>query len=287
MVVWNLLFSSVLLPLLAIVLLWRRPRQPIAGWIATFVMAGGLAGFSFFAAPWGWFGIPLRFAILALFLLATAYSLARRRDGAEESPVRMLAKGLIGLLFGGVAFGVVKAYEVPPNPLNLSLPVRSGNFLVLHGGSAAPANIHFQEEKTRYSVDLVKLNQYGMRASGIYPKDPREFAMFGVPVFAPCDGVVVAVVDRFDDASIDPKYPLGNMVATRCGTAIVFLGQLQRGSVAVREGTKVTPAVQIARAGNSGASAEPHLHVHAERDGQPVPITFDGRWLVRNATVRR
>ena len=39
--------------------------------------------------------------------------------------------------------------------------------------------------------------------------------------------------------------------------------------------------------GNSGLTTEPHLHVHAERDNVAAPITFDGRWLVRNAIVRR
>jgi murein DD-endopeptidase MepM/ murein hydrolase activator NlpD len=47
----------------------------------------------------------------------------------------------------------------------------------------------------------------------------------------------------------------------------------------------------IGLVGNSGNSNEPHLHVHAQRpaaggheplSGDPLPIRFNGRYLVRN-----
>ena len=50
----------------------------------------------------------------------------------------------------------------------------------------------------------------------------------------------------------------------------------------------------IGLVGNSGNSHEPHLHVHAQRpaaageepfSGDPLPMRFDGRYLVRNDRV--
>jgi len=33
-------------------------------------------------------------------------------------------------------------------------------------------------------------------------------------------------------------------------------------------------------------TTEPHLHIHAERNGAGVGILFHGRWLVRNSVIR-
>jgi murein DD-endopeptidase MepM/ murein hydrolase activator NlpD len=83
----------------------------------------------------------------------------------------------------------------------------------------------------------------------------------------------------------DEKNVAGNHVVVRCGDADVWLAHLRRGTVAVRSGASVTRGALLGRAGNSGNTTEPHLHVHAERGGRAVPVRFDGRWLVRNATV--
>ena len=107
---------------------------------------------------------------------------------------------------------------------------------------------------------------------------------------SPCDGTVLAATDAFPDAariSLDEKNPLGNHVTLRCGDADVTLAHLQRGSVAVRAGSPITRGTPLGRVGNSGTSTEPHLQIHAERNGAGVPLRFDGRWLVRNAIIRK
>lgn len=43
---------------------------------------------------------------------------------------------------------------------------------------------------------------------------------------------------------------------------------------------------QVGAVGNSGNTTEPHLHIHAEKDEEGIPIRFDGRFLVRNNLVR-
>ncbi|WP_260412143.1 M23 family metallopeptidase [Alkalihalobacillus sp. TS-13] len=42
---------------------------------------------------------------------------------------------------------------------------------------------------------------------------------------------------------------------------------------------------EIGLVGNSGNTSEPHIHIHAGKDGKGVPIRFNGRFLVRNSLV--
>lgn len=287
-----LFLSTILLPLITIALLWRRPRRPASGWIATLVLASGVTGFSVLAAPWGFFGVPLRLVLATLFAIAVLMSLRRPipDDQLEESPVRHLVKILIGLFFGGVAIGVIRAHAVPPNPIELQFPLRGGSFLIAHGGSETAANQHGYDKAQRYGLDIMKLNALGTRASGLYPKELQRYAIWSAPVVSPCDGTVLRVTDGLPDNTPgvrDEKRKEGNHVVVRCGDSDVLLAHLQRGSVTAQPNTQVTAGTPLARVGNSGNTTEPHLHVHAERGGIGVPARFDKRWLVRNAVVRR
>lgn len=60
---------------------------------------------------------------------------------------------------------------------------------------------------------------------------------------------------------------------------------MMRESVAVDSGHAVAGGAPIGRVGNSGNTTEPHLHIHATRGGHGVPVTFDGRFLVRNSLI--
>ena len=86
----------------------------------------------------------------------------------------------------------------------------------------------------------------------------------------------------------DPAHPVGNHVALACDghDAIVYLAHMQEGSVLVQTGDEVQTGQPLGKVGNSGNTSEPHLHIHAELDGKGVPLTFDGRFLVRNQIVR-
>ena len=82
--------------------------------------------------------------------------------------------------------------------------------------------------------------------------------------------------------------PYGNSVFIHCESDItVVLAHMKPASVRVAAGD-VLGAV-----GNSGNTSEPHLHLHAVRgrvadpqhalaDAEPVPLSIDGRFLVRN-----
>jgi hypothetical protein len=301
MVVWNIFFTTVLLPLVGIALLGRRRRVPFSGWLATLILAAGMVGFGVLVAPWGWFGVPLRIAIAILFVVAFARSLRGSRDAAAEklppanelppaNPFRLLLMILIGLFFGSVAIGVLRARARPPGVVDVGFPLTHGTYLVAQGGSHPAANYHAHDPKQQYAVDLIRLNGAGMRARGLYPGDAGAYAIFGDTVVSPCDGVVVAAIDQYADAariSLDEKNPAGNYAIVRCGDVDLMLAHLQRGSLAVRAGARIARGALLGRAGNSGVSPEPHLEIHGERNGIAVPLTFDRKWLVRNDVVRK
>lgn len=289
--VFQLFVFTIFLPLIAIAMLWRRPRRPFAGWLATLFLATGITGFSVLVAPWGWFGLPVRYALMVLFVAALAASLLRPlpSEVKEESPLRAVVKVLVAFFFGGVAFGVLRAHQVPPGAIDLAFPLRGGSFLIGHGGSTAAANMHHAHPQQRYAVDVMKLNAYLMRARGLYPRDLRRYAIFDAEVLSPCDGAIVSIVDALPDqtpGTVDAKNLAGNHVIVRCGDANVMLAHLRRGSIAVRTGATVTKGQLLGRVGNSGNTSEPHLHIHAERNGVAVPATFSGEWWVRNELAR-
>ena len=289
---FQLFVFTILLPLISIAMLWRRPRRPFAGWLATLFLSTGITAFSVLTAPWGWFGLPVRYALVVLFVAALAASLRRPipTEIKEESPLRAVVKVLLAFFFGGVAFGVLRGHQVPPGAIDLAFPLRGGSFLIGHGGSTAAANMHYAHPQQRYALDIMKLNSYFTRASGLYPRDLRRYAIYDAEVSSPCDGAVVSVVDALPDqipGAVDAKNLAVNHVVVRCGDANVTLAHLRRGTVAVRAGAKVAKGQLLGRVGNSGNTTEPHLHVHAERNGVPVPATFNGEWWVRNEVARR
>ncbi len=129
------------------------------------------------------------------------------------------------------------------------------------------------------------------------PDDPTGFAIFEDTLLAPCSGEVVLAADGYPDRLAPGTFPAtlaGNHVILACGGTWVVLGHLRMGSVRVRKGDEVSVGDRLALVGNSGSSDEPHLHIHAQTPGtrtsplggDPIPITFDGRHLVRNDRVR-
>ena len=146
---------------------------------------------------------------------------------------------------------------------------------------------------TAHGVDLVALDHWGLRAEGIMPIDPARYVIFGRPVIAPCMGEVLAAVDGLPDMpvpKVDHDHLAGNHVILRCAGADVLLGHFRKGSLLVSTGQSLAMGDPIAQVGNSGNTSEPHLHINAMQPGTsdapfagaPIPITIDGRYLVRN-----
>lgn len=159
--------------------------------------------------------------------------------------------------------------------LDLAFPLSGGLFVAIQAGSSRLLNHHVRSRAQRYGVDLVNAD---------------NVPTYALPVHAAVAGTVVEAVDGFDDNSAglrDVRHPFGNHVVVEDAAGRrTYFAHLKRGSVGVRAGASVRVGDVLGLVGNSGNSTEPHLHVHAERCGDGLPITFGGRYLIRNSSVR-
>lgn len=57
-----------------------------------------------------------------------------------------------------------------------------------------------------YGVDIVKIDRWGMRADGLLPLQPSAYEIYGVPVYAPRTGHIMAVFDGLRWAWRCPHY---------------------------------------------------------------------------------
>lgn len=148
-----------------------------------------------------------------------------------------------------------------------------------------------------YGLDIIKINALGFRSRGLQPRDPAAYAIYGESVLAPCDGYVLASrSDRPDMPvpSMDLEVIEGNHVLLICDDFVVLLAHFQQGSVKVAAGDQVSTGDYLGKVGNSGKTAEPHLHISAQLpgsarepiSGEPLAITINGRYLVRNDVLR-
>lgn len=172
--------------------------------------------------------------------------------------------------------------------LELAFPLHGGLFEAIQAGSSRLLNHHVVSRAQRYGVDLVKVGGNGLALAP--PRTPAQLPTYAVEVRSALAGRVVEAVDAFDDNAVgvrDPRHPFGNHVVVEDAVGSrVFFAHLERGSVAVEPGQTVRAGDLLGRVGNSGNTTEPHLHVHAERDGAGLPMTFGGRFLIRNSSVR-
>lgn len=269
----------------------------------------GLAGFWAFP-PW-W--TPHAFGALALAasgLAAWRLARARRRGHGPAGGVRRFGEALVALAVGALsALGVAAAVggrHLPEGAVDIAFPLEPGRYLVVNGGHHPILNAHFMTLENpayadwrgqSFAVDLIAIDRRGWRATApLGTDDPADYHIFGRAVLAPCDGVVThAVGDRIDHRvpELDAVNRGGNELMIDCGDFLVYLAHLREGSLRVAVGDTVAAGDRLAEVGNSGHSGEPHLHVHAQRAGTedaplagaPLPVTFDGRFPVRNARL--
>jgi hypothetical protein len=126
----------------------------------------------------------------------------------------------------------------------------------------------------RFAIDFIAMPEAGRWARDPQPRPP-DWNGFGADVLAVADGTIAAAVDDtpddlppFDSAQgrrlVALERGSGNYISIDLGGGrFAFYEHLQRGSVRVRTGQRVTRGAVIARLGSSGStSIGPHLHFH-------------------------
>lgn len=287
------------------------PDRTVAGWLVrTTVIAAYLAAIHeigvWLVLPWYTaLGFLALHAAVALVRLPRIRALPWRRATVSWASVIVRGALFVAAVF---AFVAMAGARTPPadTVVDLEFPLAGGTYLVVAGGSAPVLNAHLAtltDDRFRawrgqsYAVDIVRLGPGGLRADGVLPDDPSRYAIWGDPVYAPCAGIVVQVDNDAPDMpppQTDRTRMPGNHVLLDCDGVHVLLAHLQQGSVRVEPSQAVSVGTLLGVAGNSGNTSEPHLHVHAQRpaapgdeplSGDPLPVRFDGRYLVRNDRV--
>ncbi|PSN17832.1 peptidase M23 [filamentous cyanobacterium CCP5] len=304
---------QIALPLALILWFALLPAESLLGFLSQAIGIGAflfaLAQVSQWALPAWW--LPWLYGALWL-ATGVAFAVGRRWSTRPLVPVGAWSwvatlLSLCLLAIGGwYGARALAGRFLPPVPvIDIANPFGPGQYIVGHGGSNMLINGHMRTLDTSvqrfrpwrgqsYAVDFSGLGPWGLRASGWRSADPAAYAIFGAQLHAPCNGRVIAVENSMPDLRVpkeDLVNRLGNHVILRCEGAHIVFAHMRQGSISVAPGDVLTTGDRLGEVGNSGASTEPHLHIHAQRppaegqppiSGDPLALRIDGRFLVRN-----
>ncbi len=179
----------------------------------------------------------------------------------------------------------------PVDPPVLALPVL-GRWRVTQG-HACNTNHRRGRLGGEFAWDLAAVSEAGRSGAPGFDTSHRneESATFGRPVISPVTGTVVSVVDGIDDNDAQREFPrrslvesvraprwiFGNHVVLDAGRGVfVLLAHLRKDSIAVTPGAAVGVGDPLARAGNSGNTMLPHVHVQVMDGADPADPAVSG-----------
>jgi hypothetical protein len=184
-----------------------------------------------------------------------------RKPGGRDSGRKIVSCFLMGLCGVSVFLFVSMLQSMPGSKrdaLKMSVPFQ-GKWRVITGGRFKFMNYHHGNPTSQnFAADFVRM-------------EGGEGASRGRKVYSPVSGTVVKSVGDLKEGNLDP--PEGNIVIIKTDEGVhVWLCHLQEGSVKVSSGERIEVGREIAACGASGGADVPHLHLHAEKDGKPVPM---------------
>lgn len=297
---WTILYLLVIqliLPAIFIYSLWKGEFHSKLEWMIHLLSTTMIILWLFQSGRWDWIGYYFRFIWLILLIIAIYRSWKKMRSLPFRIKLSGKQKLSIGIylvllfVFGMYNVFVISSYSTQEKAIELSFPLKNGTYYIGQGGNHVQMNYHNAYPPQKYALDIVKLNNFGTRANGLYPKDLGNYTIYGDELYSPCHGIVAEMRDHLPDLTppeSNSENPEGNYVAIICENedAVIYIAHMKEGSVAVNKDEKVREGQKIGEIGNSGNTTEPHLHIHAEKEGKGVPMQFDGRFLVRNNLVR-
>jgi hypothetical protein len=281
--------------------------------IVDFFMKTILTGLYFlliyFSGFWGYFTYYLRYLFIILYsiLVARSFFYFDRINSliSKSNPPHIILFIEVGLIFilSYYIYISLKAYSYDIKGINLDFPFNNGIYSIIWGGNSVVSptmNRHYHHslykkigihDKTKYAVDITKLNGFGTSALGLLPKINEAYSIFQEEVYSPCDGKVLKVVNHIHEnipfSGIYPK-DLGNRILIKTSEFIIMICHFQNGSIVVKEGDQIKKGALLGQVGNSGWSDQPHLHIQANHIddstsiGEGIPIFFDGKNPIKN-----
>ena len=207
--------------------------------------------------------------------------------------------------------------RAPVDPPRIAVPV-SGRWRITQGHTCDTSHRRGQLGG-EFSWDLAAVTDTGRSGAPGFDKSHRnaESATFGRDVTAPVSGTVVSAVDGIEDNDAQKEFPrrslvesvraprwiFGNYVVLDAGRGVyVLLAHLSKNSITVKPGDSIRVGDVLGRAGNSGNTMLPHVHVQVMDRADPgdpavsgipalfrdyVEVVASGDGPEREAVVRR
>lgn len=293
----QVIFIQIVLPALFVFDLWRAKSENRLDWIIQLLFTITFITWLFLSGSWDWTGYYFKYIWPVLLIPAIYFSWQKTKDlpfRTSLSTGQKFTRGILIfllLIFGFYNLNIFNGYTTGDEAIDLAFPLKEGTYYVGHGGNSTQLNYHNAYEPQQYAIDIVALNSFGFRANGLFPTELDMYTIYGNTLSSPCAGEVVETRDGLPDMTppeSNPDQPEGNYIGVVCEgyDAVIYIAHMQQGSVAVNETEAIQEGQPIGTVGNSGNTSEPHLHIHAEKEGVGVPITFNEEFLTRNDLVR-
>lgn len=221
-------------------------------------------------------GIYWRVLLGVILLIQLVYSCFRFRKFSGSSKVWLklgtCTYSILTLFYFIYATYCVGMIIVPEHEreraLEISFPLSSGFYEVVHGGMHTALNYHYAYETQKYALDIVKINAFGQRKTPFSDsKALTNYKIYGDTVLSPVSGTVIDIIDGIGEhIPLEKRTRLSNMIVLSFQDYYILLIHLKPGSFTVKKGDSVHLLQPLAKVGNSGNSSEPHLHLHAIRE---------------------
>ncbi|HEX9825958.1 MAG TPA: peptidoglycan DD-metalloendopeptidase family protein [Flavobacteriaceae bacterium] len=293
----------IIVPLFLIGIIAFKRLPSILIWVFTILSFGSVIAYLWATVRWEIVSIYFRSIFPILFLIACVIGYKRIKKPAISPKKIIMISGIVLhviliIFFSGLNWFSFRGYITPKNTINLASPFHNGKQIVLHGGLSPFTNGHFHVKPQNYALDIVGLNNLGMRASSFQGgSDLSDYVIYGQPIYSPLNGTVVAVEDKYDDQTpptTDIEHLAGNYILIESEGVEILLAHLKRGSIVVKIGDAVTTNTLLGQVGNTGNTSEPHLHIHVEKGGETntilngiaVPFTINNQYLVRGDIIK-
>ncbi len=156
-----------------------------------------------------------------------------------------------------------------------------GPVTVAWGGDDAKTNYHVTYPDQRWAYDLVISK--GAKTHAGKSTDLNSYYCYGQPVLAPAGGEVVEASGLLPDRRIgdlsETEHAGGNQIVIKVAKdEYLYICHLMPASLLVKKGDIVVQGQPLARAGNSGHTSEPHVHIdledRADNGGEGLPLYF-------------
>lgn len=307
------ILTLIAIPLLLLYWEWRTSETSWLLWFFKTVAVGLSLLTLFYLLNWSLLSYYLRFFYILFFIFFVSHSAHRSWnkpiwDSLDRRQWRNFSLSLL-LIFLNLPLLILsnKAFRISEPAINLQFPLKDGNYYIADGGNHVLMNTHQNAINTtsslwngqKWGLDVLKLNNWGNESRKIMPTRPEDFNIYGEPVYSPCSGTVIQTRNDFDDFSSSKSAtwkPAGNYIAIQYGDSVfVIIANLKKGSIVIKPGDHIETGDFIAKVGNSSFSKLPHLHISAQKkigdsnlfNATPIPVTFSGKFLLRNEVVHQ